>query len=132
MLKHLNIRAHNLGTSAACIFHNVICLFNFSETHHKATYILLLVSCSVVFDSLRPHKLQHARIPSLSPSPWACSSSCPLSHWYHPTISSSVILLPSCLQSFQAHIYLYIRLWIYTIYIFKSYICTNQKDMLRK
>ena len=36
-----------------------------------------------------------------SPSPGACSNSCPLSQWCHPTISSSVIPF-SCLQSFSA------------------------------
>ena len=35
------------------------------------------------------------------PSPGACSNSCPLSQWCHPTISSSVVPL-SCLQSFPA------------------------------
>ena len=32
----------------------------------------------------------------------SCSNSCPLSWWCHPTISSSVIPLSSCLQSFEA------------------------------
>ena len=32
----------------------------------------------------------------------ACSNSCLLSQWYHPTISSSVIPFSSCLQSFPA------------------------------
>ena len=32
----------------------------------------------------------------------ACSDSCPLSQWCHPTISISVIPFSSCLQSFQA------------------------------
>ena len=32
--------------------------------------------------------------------PRACSNSCPSSWWCHPTISSSVILFSSCLQSF--------------------------------
>ena len=36
------------------------------------------------------------------PSPRACSNSCPLSQWCHPTISSSVIPFSSCLQSFLA------------------------------
>ena len=49
-----------------------------------------LFSRSVVSDSLWPHGLQHARLPCLSPSPRACSNSCPLSWWYHPTILSSV------------------------------------------
>ena len=33
---------------------------------------------------------------------WACSNSCPLSQWRHPTVLSSVIPFFSCLQSFQA------------------------------
>ena len=37
-----------------------------------------------------------------SPTPRACSNSCPLSWWGHPTISSSVVLFSSCLQSFTA------------------------------
>ena len=55
----------------------------------------------VVSDSLQPHGLQHARLPLPSPTPGACSNSCPLSRWCHPTISSCVILF-SCLQSFPA------------------------------
>ena len=53
-------------------------------------------------DSLPPHRLQHARLPCPSPSCWACLNSCPLSQWCHPTVSSSVIPLSSCLQSFPA------------------------------
>ena len=64
--------------------------------------MLLLFSHSVVFDSLQPHGLQHARLPCPSPSPRACSNLCPLSWWCHPTISSSVIPFSSCLQSFPA------------------------------
>ena len=48
------------------------------------------------------HGLQHTRPPCASPTPRACSNSCPSSRWYHPTISSSVIPFSSCLQSFQA------------------------------
>ena len=59
-------------------------------------------SCSVVSDSLGPHRLQHAWLPYLSPTPRACSNSCPLSWWCHPTISSSVIPFSSCLQSCPA------------------------------
>ena len=59
-------------------------------------------SCSVMSDSLRPHGLQHARLPCPSPTPRACSNSCPLSQWCHPTISPSVIPFSSCLQSFPA------------------------------
>ena len=59
------------------------------------------VSHSVVSNSLWPHEIQHARLPC-SPSPEVCSNPCPLSWWCHPTISSSVILLSSCPQSFPA------------------------------
>ena len=64
--------------------------------------VLFLFSCSVVSSSLWPHGLQHARHPCPSPSPRACSDSCPLSQWCHPTISSSVVHFFSCLQSFPA------------------------------
>ena len=57
-------------------------------------------SCSVVSNSLRPHGLQHSRPPCSSPTPEACSNSCPLSRWCHPTISSSVVPFSSHLQSF--------------------------------
>ena len=59
-------------------------------------------SFSVVSESLRPHGLQHTRFPCPSPTPWACSNSCPLSCWCYPTISSSVVPFSSCLQSFSA------------------------------
>ena len=59
-------------------------------------------SHSVVSDSLQPYGLQHARLPCPSPTPGACSNSCPSSRWCHPTISSSVFPLSSCLQSFPA------------------------------
>ena len=44
--------------------------------------------------------VQHARPPCLSPTRGAYSNSCPLSWWYHPTISSSVVPFSSCPQSF--------------------------------
>ena len=59
-------------------------------------------SCSVVSNSLRPHGLQHTRLPCPSPTPRACSNSCSLSRWCHPTISSSVVPFSSCLQFFPA------------------------------
>ena len=56
--------------------------------------------CLVMSTYLWPHGLQHARLPCPSPSPRACSNSCPLSQWCHPTILLSVVSLSSCLQSF--------------------------------
>ena len=60
------------------------------------------LSCTVVSDSLRPHGEQHARPPCPSPTPRACSELCLWSQWCHPAISSSVVPLSSCLQSFPA------------------------------
>ena len=57
---------------------------------------------SLASDSLRPHGLQHARLPCPSPTLGACSDSCPSSWWCHPTILSSVISFSSCTQSFPA------------------------------
>ena len=53
-------------------------------------------------NSLQPHGLQHTKLPCPSPTPGACSNSCPSSRWYHPSISSSVIPFSSCLQSCPA------------------------------
>ena len=64
--------------------------------------LLLVLSHSVMSDSLWPHGLQHSRLHSPSLSPGVSSNSCPSSWWCHPTISSSVILFSSCLQSFTA------------------------------
>ena len=53
-------------------------------------------------NSLQPHGLQHARPSCLSLTPRVYSNSSPLSQWCHPPISFSIILFPSCLQSFLA------------------------------
>ena len=58
-------------------------------------------SRSVMSNSLRPHVLQHARLPCASPTPRACSNLCPSSLWCHPTISSSLDPF-FCLQSFPS------------------------------
>ena len=59
-------------------------------------------SHSVVSDSLRPHKSQHARPPCPSPTPGVHPNSCPSSRWRHPAISSSVVPFSSCPQSLPA------------------------------
>ena len=56
-------------------------------------------------DSLRPHGLQHARLPCPTLSPGVCSNSCPLSRWCHQAISSSVTLFSSCPQSFWERVF---------------------------
>ena len=48
-------------------------------------------SRSGMSDSLKPHGLQHVKLPCPSPTPGAYSNSCPSSRWCHPAISSTVI-----------------------------------------
>ena len=59
-------------------------------------------SLSVMSNSLWPHGLQHARLPCPLPSPGACTNSCPLNQWCHPTVLSSVVPFSFHLQSFPA------------------------------
>ena len=68
----------------------------------KFSFYLLLFPHSVVSNSLQPHGLPHTRLPCPSPSPRACSNSCPSRWWCHPIISSSVVPFSFCLQSFPA------------------------------
>ena len=75
-----------------CIWWDIIYRFSFSSVQF---------SCSVMSDSLWPHGLQHVRLPCPLSTPRACSNLCPLSWWYHPIISSSVVPFSSHLQSFR-------------------------------
>ena len=70
-------------------------------------------SCSVQTDTVQFSSLaqscpahcnhmDHTRLPCPSPTSRACSNSCLLSQWCHPTISSSAVTFSSCLQSFPA------------------------------
>ena len=83
---------------------SLVCFFAFLFSTFVRGYVVYSLcissvqfSCSVVCDPLWPHGLQHPRLPCPSPSPRACSNSCPSSWWCHPTISSChpLILLPS-------------------------------------
>ena len=51
---------------------------------------------------LQPQGLQQTRLPCPSLSHGVCSNSCSLSRWCHPSISSLVVPLSSCPQSFPA------------------------------
>ena len=62
--------------------------------------MLVQFSCSVMSDSLRPHGLQHTRLPCPLPAPGAYSNSSPSSWKCHPTTSSSGIPFSSSPQSF--------------------------------
>ena len=56
----------------------------------------LQFSCSVTSNSFWPHEPQHARPNYPSPTPRVHPNPYPLSWWCHPTISSSVVPLSSC------------------------------------
>ena len=64
---------------------------------------ILLFSCSVVYDSLGPRGLQHARLLCPLPFPEVCSSSCSLSQWYHQNLvlCHPLLLLPSIFPSIR-------------------------------
>ena len=74
----------------------------FSRQQYWSGFSSVHFSRSVVSNCLQPHRLQYTRLPCPSPTPRAYSNSCPLSWWWHPTISSSVVPFSSCLQSFPA------------------------------
>ena len=96
---------------APSLYNTLIGLHAFAQVLSSAwnvifSYIpkyLLLFSCSVISVSLQHHGLQHTRLPCPSPSPGACSNSCPLGQWCHPAISSChpLLLLPSIFLSIR-------------------------------
>ena len=85
----------------------VVCrnsLFQLQKFNNYTVFLKYFINFSSVTQlcpTLRPHGLQHARLPCPSPTPGAYSNSCPSSRWCHPTISSSVIPF-SHLQPFPA------------------------------
>ena len=72
------------------------------ESRSLAPLVQFQFSRSVMTDSLWSHEPQHTRPPCPSPTPRVYPNSCPLSRWCHQAISSSVVPLSSCPQSFPA------------------------------
>ena len=72
------------GVCKGCIFSS--CLFNLYADSVQFSH-------SLMSNFLRPHRLQHDRLPYLSPTPRAFSNSCPSSWWCHLTIY--LLLSPS-------------------------------------
>ena len=62
--------------------------------------LLLLFCHTVMSSSLRPHRLQIARLLCPPVSPRVCSNWCPLSHWCSLNISSSAAPFSVCFHSF--------------------------------
>ena len=78
---------HALSLSSSLLGCLVVC---YISSYRTGNCRLFRFSPSVMSNSLWPHRLQHARLPCPSSTPGAYSNSCPLSQWYHLTISSSV------------------------------------------
>ena len=92
IIQHLSVSEFGKGYLQSVLLDFPLCFIG-----HE---LLLLFSCSIMSDSLWLHGLQHTRLACLSLTPGACSNSCPLSRWCHPTISSFVfLLLPSIFSS---------------------------------
>ena len=93
-------RGHSNPLQYSCL-ENPMFRGPWQATDHRVTrvrhdwndFLLLLFGFSFMFNSLRPHGLQHSRLSCLSPSPGACSNSGPSSWWCHPTISEGQPLL---------------------------------------
>ena len=66
----------------------------------EVQFSLVAQLCLILHDPMDCSK--HTRLPCPSPTSRACSKSCPLSQWCHPTISSPIVPFSSCLQSFPA------------------------------
>ena len=98
------LKQWNYIWSSSCSWSH--CLVKLTVIHYYSPRSICLQSVQfsrlVVSDSLRPHRLQHARLPCPSPAPGACSNSCPSNPLCHPTISSSVVPVSSHPQSLPA------------------------------
>ena len=92
----------------------ISCLSHFDNSQNISSFFLIIVFVFVICDQFssvaqscptlcNPKDwIQHARPPCPSPTLGACSYSCPLTQWCHPTISSSVVPFSSCPESFPA------------------------------
>ena len=76
--------------------------FMFFCKHFNLDYKSVQSSHLVMSSCLWLHGLKHASLCCPSLTPGACSNSCPSRRWCHPTISPSVVLFSSRLQSFPA------------------------------
>ena len=93
---------HSQSLTASRVILSLLC--------SKPTYLQFIIdldqlslvqSLSHVWLFATPWTVEH-RPPCPSPTPGACSNSCPSSPWCYPAISSSVIPFSSCPQSFPA------------------------------
>ena len=81
----------------------VFLLGEFHKQRRLVGYSPVQFSRSVIWDSLRPHGLQHARLPCPSLSPGVCSNSCSelVMPSYHLILSCPLLLPPSISPSIR-------------------------------
>ena len=92
---------------------------------------MLSFSCSIGPKSLQSHGLQHARLLCPLPSPGACSNSCPLNQWYHPTTHPLSFPSPSIFHSVRVftnksaiHIS-WVKFWSFSFSVNPSNVCSR-------
>ena len=108
---------HTANSHWLSILYMVVCIFQCDFFNSSLLHLsplcpqTVLYVCISIFSSvqlLSPVQLfatpwtAARRPPCPSPTPEACSNSCPLNWWWHPTTSSSVVPFSSYLQSFLA------------------------------
>ena len=74
---------------------------NIVKLNHLNILSSVQFSCSMVFNSLQPHGLQHARPPCPSPTLRAFSNSSSSSWWCHLIFCRPLLLLPSIFPSIR-------------------------------
>ena len=101
-----NVNAH------VCV-HACICVCMCVCAWHMH-FLVVVVQSLVVSNSLRPHGVQHTRLPCPSKSSGVCSNSNLPSWWRHPTISSFVAPFSYCPQTFPASASFLVS-WLFTL-----------------
>ena len=84
---------------------HMVILIDAEKAFDKLQHKFMIQSSSVAQSCLTLcDPINHSRpgLPVHHPTPGVYPNSCPLSQWCHPTISSSVVPFPPCLQSFPA------------------------------
>ena len=85
-----------LDQGSGCVSHTDSQIHYHWATRESPLWSFCSLFChSVTSDPLRPHGLQHVRLPCPSVSPRVCSNLCPLSQWYHLTVLSHPLSPPS-------------------------------------
>ena len=79
-----------------CFYQHIYsCFLKFNKKWPSCYFvnsISVQFSHSVVSNSLKPHGLQHSRVPCPSQTPGACSNSCVSNQWYYPNFQLDVFI----------------------------------------